>query len=158
MTSRASRTLRIAGWSNIAIAAGHVIGLIWAWSFFRSVGIEPEMRQLAQQGSALPYLFTLMTAAAFLACGLYALSGAGDLRRLPFLRTALLSLAVIYLYRATLYEGIAAVRDGDGAQIAFASIALVIGLCYACGAVAHLRVRPVAAPVDARAARRPAAR
>lgn len=152
MTSHASRTLRIAGWSNITIAACHVVGLIWAWSVFRAVGIEPEMRELAMQGVALPYILTLVAAAAFLLCGLYALSGAGDLRRLPFLRTALLSLAVIYLYRATIYGGSDAVRAGDGAQIAFAAIALLIGLCYAHGAVARLRVSadPPAGRVDGR--------
>ena len=157
MTSRASYTLRIAGWSNVAMAAVHVIGLIWAWSFFRAVGIEPDMRALATQGAALPYILTLGVAVGFLACALYAFSGAGDLRRLPFLRTALLSLAAIYLARATLYEGIGAVRDGDGAQIAFASIALLIGLCYAYGAVARLRVRTDTVHVGAGAATRPAA-
>lgn len=157
MTSRASYTLRIAGWSNVAIAAAHVIGLIWAWSFFRASGIEPEMRELAAQGAALPYLLTLGLAAGFLVCGLYAFSGAGDLRRLPFLRTALLSLAVIYLSRATLYGGICAVVEGDGAQIAFAAIALLIGLCYAYGAVARLRAGAAAAHVGSGAPTRPAA-
>ncbi len=140
----ALRALRIAGWSNIAIATAHVIGLIWAWSFFRAVGIEEEMRELATQGSALPYILTLITAAAFLVFGLYALSSAGYLRRLPLLRAGLVFVAVIYVYRATLHGGIGAVRDGDVAQIAFAAIALLIGLCYACGAVMH---RPQASHV-----------
>jgi len=140
----ARRALRAAGWANIAIAAAHVIGLIWAWSMFRAVGIEAEMRELATLGAALPYVLTLVTAAAFAAFGLYGLAGAGDLRRLPLLRAGLVTIAVIYLSRATVYEGIAAVRDGDAAQIAFAAIALAIGLCYAYGAVAHRRVRTAA--------------
>lgn len=141
MTGRATRALRIAGWATIAIAAGHLVGLIWAWSFFRSLGIEPEMREFATLGAAIPYVFTVITAAAFLAFGVYALSGAGDLRRLPFRRTALVAIAAVYLYRATLYEGISAVRDGDATQIVFAAIALLIGLGYAYGAAAHLRVK-----------------
>ncbi len=143
MKPLASRALRIGGRANLVIAAGHVIGLLWAWSFFRAVGIEHEMRELATQGAALPYIFTLLTAAAFLIFGLYALSGAGALRRLPLLRMGLVCIAVVYIYRATLYEGLAAVRDGDGTQIAFAAIALLIGLCYAIGAVAHHRAPPV---------------
>lgn len=139
MTTNPKRTLRIAGWSNIAIAAAHAIGLIWAWTFFAAVGIEDEMRELAAQGAALPYVLTLLTCAVFLVFGLYALSGAGDLRRLPFLRTGLVTVAAIYLCRATVYEGINAVRDGDVTQIAFAVIALSIGLCYAYGAIAHHR-------------------
>lgn len=141
MNRQTRNALRIAGWSTIAIAAGHVLALLWAWSFFRATGIEPEMRELAAQGAALPYVLTLITAAGFLVAGIYALSGAGDVRRLPLLRTALVMIAAIFVYRATLYGGIDAVRDGDQTQIAFAAIALLIGLGYACGAVAHLRAR-----------------
>jgi len=129
----ARRALRFGGWANLVIAAAHAIGLLWAWSMFRAVGIERDMRELATQGAALPYVLTLVTAGAFLVFGLYALSGAGDLRRLPLLRTGLVVIAAIYLWRATWATG--AISDGDGAQVAFAAIALLIGLCYACGAV-----------------------
>lgn len=125
--------LRIGGWANLAIAAAHVVGLIWAWTMFTAVGIEHEMRELAALGAGLPYLLTLMTAAVFVVFGLYALSGAGDLRRLPLLRTALVEVAAIYVSRATLFGGIDAVRDADATQIGFAAIALMIGLCYAYG-------------------------
>jgi len=50
----ARRALRVAGWANLAIAAAHVIGLIWAWSMFRAVGIEEDMLELARQRAALP--------------------------------------------------------------------------------------------------------
>ncbi len=133
------RALKIGGWTNLAIAATHVIGLIWAWSFFRWVGIEHEMRELARQSAALPYVVTLLTAAFFLAFALYALSGAGVLRRLPLLRSVLVFVATIYLVRATILGGIGSVLHGDIAQIAFAAIALFIGLCYASGAVAYWR-------------------
>ena len=129
------RALRIAGWANIALAAGHVP----AWTTFGWVGIEPQMRELAQQGAALPYVLTVITAGFFLVFGLYALSGAGDLRRLPLLRSVVVLIAVIYLLRATLVGGIADVLAGDVKQSVFAAIALLIGLCYASGAVALRR-------------------
>ncbi|MGI9112095.1 MAG: hypothetical protein ACR2GT_07860 [Gaiellaceae bacterium] len=133
------RALRIGGWANLAIAAAHVIGLISARTFFGWVGIEHEMRELAEQGAALPYILTLITAGFFLVFGLYALSGAGELRRLPLLRPALILIAVIYVLRATLVGGIADVLAGDAKQSVSAAIALLIGLCYAFGAVAHRR-------------------
>ncbi len=147
----ALRALRFGGWANIAIGVTQTVGLIWAWSMFRFVGIEEDMREIATQGAALPYVFTLITAAGFLVFGLYALSGAGDLRRLPLLRTGLVAIAIVYLTRATVYEGISAVSDGDVTQIAFAAIALIIGLCYAYGAIATHRVNADApTPIGAR--------
>jgi len=130
--ARARRALRFGGWANLVIGAAHVVSLIWIWSVFRAVGIERDMRLLAEGGAALPYVVTLIVAAGFSLFGLYALSGAGDLRRLPLLRSGLVVIAVIYLYRAS--WGIAAVADADPAQVAFAVIALLVGLCYAAGA------------------------
>ena len=46
---------------------------------------------------------------------------------------------MIYVFRATLYGGIGAVVDGDGAQIVFTAIALLIGIGY--GALAHVRAQ-----------------
>ena len=142
----AQRALEIGGWTNIVLAAGHVVGLIWAYSVFRAVGIEEDMRTLAEEGgAALPYVVTLIVAAGFLAFGLYGLSGAGVVRRLPLLRTALASIAAVYVLRGTLLGGIGAVAAGDGAQIAFAAAALAIGLCYAYGLRGLRRARRAAA-------------
>lgn len=145
MAPPAQRALRIGGWANIAIAAAHTIGLIWAWEMFRATGIEPEMRSLAEQGAALPYVLTLITAAFFLAFGLYGLSAAGDVRRMPVLRLGVAAIAAIYVCRATLFGGIGAVAEADVAQIVFALIALLIGLCYASGAVAQRRAPQLSA-------------
>lgn len=145
LSSSARRALQVAGWANIMIAAGQAIGLIWAWSMFRAVDIEPEMRELAAQGSALPYILTLITCAAFAVFGLYGLAGAGDLRRLPRLHAAIIAIAAIYIFRATFWGGITALQEGDAAQIAFAAIALLIGACYAYGAHAYRRHHAVTA-------------
>jgi len=130
-SSGAARALTIGGGANLTIAAAHAVGLIWAWSMFRAVGIEEDMRLLARDGAALPYLLTLVAAGAFAVFGLYALSGAGVLRRLPLLRTVLAAITVIYLFRAT--WGIGSLAEGDTAQVAFAAAALLIGGCYAYG-------------------------
>ena len=138
--ARSQRALQIAGWTNIVLAAAHVVCLIWAYSVFRAVGIEEDMRRLAEQGgAALPYVVTLIVAAGFFIFGLYGLSGAGVMRRLPLLRTALVSIAAVYVLRGTLLGGFGAVAAGDAAQTAFAAVALAIGLSYAAGALAPRR-------------------
>ncbi len=128
--------LRFGGWANLAIAAAHLVALGWAWTVFGWVDIEDPMRDLADQNAVLPYLLTLLVAAFFLVFGLYALSAAGDLRRLPLLRPVLGFVAVVYLLRATLLGGIQDVLAGDVKQVVFAVIALLIGLCYASGVLA----------------------
>ncbi|MBA2298589.1 MAG: MoaD/ThiS family protein [Actinobacteria bacterium] len=125
--------MRLGGWANLTIVVGHLVALGWAWTAFRWVDIEVEMRELADQSAALPYLLTLLVAAFFLIFGLYGLSAAGDLRRLPLLRPVLGFIAVVYLLRATLLGGIQDVLAGDVKQVMFAAIALLIGLCYASG-------------------------
>ncbi len=131
--------LRTGGWANLAIAAGHVVALGWAWTVFRWVDVEEPMRDLADQNAALPYLLTLLAAAFFLAFGLYALSGVGDLRPLPLLLPVLGFVAVVYLLRGTLVGGLQALLARDVKEIVFAAIALGIGLCYASGFLALRR-------------------
>ncbi len=135
--------LRIGGWANLAIAAAHLVVLGWAWTVFRWVDIDEEMRDLADQNALLPYVLTLFVACCFLVFGLYALSAAGDLRRLPLLRPVLTFVAVVYLLRATLLGGIQDLVAGDVKQIVFAVIALLIGLCYAAGVLALRRQRRI---------------
>lgn len=151
--TRPSRALEFAGWTNIALAAAHVVCLIWAYSVFRAVGIEGDMRRLAEGGAALPYVVTLIVAAGFFVFGLYGLSGASVVRRLPLLRTALVSIAAVYILRGTLLGGFGAIAAGDAAQIAFAAVALAIGLGYAAGALAQRRSsQPTANVAGARSA------
>lgn len=99
------------------------------------------MREIVAQGAALPYIVTLLTAAAFLVFGLYGLSAAGAVRRLPLLRTGVAAIAGIYILRGTLLGGFTAVSEGNGAQIAFAATSLLVGLCYAYGAVTRRGAR-----------------
>ena len=135
--------LRLGGWANLAIATAHLVVLGWAWTVFRWVDIEAPMRDLADQNAVLPYLLTLLVAAFFLIFGLYALSAAGDLRRLPLLRPVLGFVAVVYLLRATLLGGIQDLIAGDVKQVVFAAIALLIGLCYASGVLTLRRQKRI---------------
>lgn len=82
------------------LAAGHLVCLFRLDDAFRLYGIEPFMRRLAEHGSALPYLATAGVAAGLAGCGLYALSAAGCVPRLPLLRTGTYAIAAVFLLRA----------------------------------------------------------
>jgi putative oxidoreductase len=67
----------------------------------RFFGAPPSILQLVAEGSLLVPAMTLGIALLFAIFGLYALSGAGRFRRLPFLKSILLGLGVILTYRGT---------------------------------------------------------
>ena len=58
-----------------------------------------ELARLAAQGSAIPAILTLLIAFVLSAFGMYALSAAGMVRRLPFLTTVLIFVSAVYILR-----------------------------------------------------------
>ena len=78
--------LKLGGYINILIAAGHIVGLIWADKMFEVTGIREKMIGHAQIHSSLPYVLTIFVAVIFSIFGLYGLSADNKFRRLPFLK------------------------------------------------------------------------
>lgn len=142
-------SLRIGGWTNLVIGVGHLVGLLWAREFFYWTGIGADMERLADAHTLLPYALTVIVASFFIGFGLYALSGAGDLRPLPFLRSVIVAIAGIYLLRGL--SGITFAFQTEGGsflsllEIAYSVVALLIGLCFAFGAWRLLRGKSAAA-------------
>lgn len=94
-----ARPLKIAAGMLFLLAAAHLLCLFRLEAVFRLYDIEPFMRQLAEYGAALPYAATVGMAAGLSVCGLYALSAAGRVGRLPLLYPALYALAAVFLLR-----------------------------------------------------------
>jgi hypothetical protein len=116
------------------------------------------MAQLAARGSTYPTVITGSIAVILGIWMLYAFSGAGLIRRLPFLRLALVLIAAIYLARGIL--GVPAVLFGHdpyakelSAKMTFmvlsSAICVCLGVCYAIGAALVWR-RSTAAASDTR--------
>ena len=111
--------------------------------WYRFFGAGERMARLAARGSSYPTLITASIAAILGVWMLYALSGAGIIRRLPFLRFALVLIAVIYLARGVLGIPVVLLVDDPyinelRARMTFMVVSSVIcaflGLCYAFGA------------------------
>lgn len=125
---------------NFIIAAGHVAALFFLDAAFRYYGIDGIMDRIAAYGATLPYLITVGLICAFVVCGLYALSAAGCIRKLPLLWTGVFFIATAYLLRAVWGLGSMAsngVWDFKGLS-AFAVSALV-GLLYLVGGLKAYR-------------------
>ena len=96
---RTSKWLVAGGTLSAAAAALHLGVIAGGPSWYRFFGAGEGMAQAAERGSLMPPLVTLGIAALLTVWALYAFSGAGLVRRLPLLRTALVLICAIYLLR-----------------------------------------------------------
>ena len=124
-----------------AAAAAHIAIVIGGPDWYRFFGAGEEMAQMAARGEVYPIVVTLMIAAVLAIWGLYALSGAGVVRRLPLLKLALVVIAFIFCARGSV--GILmpfvssdpyVIAVGTTFWIVSSIICLVIGGLYVVGA------------------------
>jgi hypothetical protein len=93
------------------------------------------MARMAERGLLEPALIALAIAAILAVWAAYAFAGAGLIRRLPLMRTALVAIAIIYLLRGLVLVPLLAVRPEQVAGFTLWSslIVLAYGLCHAIG-------------------------
>ncbi|VVS95624.1 hypothetical protein [Desulfoluna spongiiphila] len=91
--------LVVAGWCSVSIAALHVAIILGGGDWYRFVGAGKNMAAMAENGSWIPMGLTLTIILIFLMFGLYAFSGAGYVRSLPFTKAALVVTSCVYLTR-----------------------------------------------------------
>jgi hypothetical protein len=113
---------------HLAVIAG---GPDW----YRSVGAGEEMAQMAERGDLQPALITVAIAFLLAIWSAYAFAGAGYIRRLPLMRTALVAITAIYLLRGLALLPLLLLRPdmADAFAIWSSLIVLIYGLCYAVG-------------------------
>ncbi|HLL29913.1 MAG TPA: hypothetical protein VK403_02845 [Allosphingosinicella sp.] len=129
------RWLIAAALLSAAAAVMHLAVIACGPDWYRFFGAGEGMARLAERGSAKPALITLAIAAVLAAWSAYALSGAGTIRRLPLLRTALVLITAVYLLRGLVLLPALAVNGGrvDSFTLWSSLIVLVYGIVYAVG-------------------------
>jgi len=95
-----SRWLLAGGVLSLCGAAIHLACIPGGPSWYRFFGAGERMATLAGQGAAEPAIIASLIAAIVGIWAAYALSGAGLLPRLPFLRPVLVLISAFYLLRA----------------------------------------------------------
>ncbi len=94
-----SQQLIVAGILSFCAALLHVAVIFGGANWYRFFGAGEGMAKLAESGSRYPMIVTSIIACVLAVWGLYALSGAGVIPRLPFLRLALCAISAVYLVR-----------------------------------------------------------
>ncbi len=127
-----SRLLLLAAVANFGVALLHFVLAFAGETANRYFGAPPGVLRLLRQERPLVVLLIMGMAALFCLFGLYDLAGAGRFRRLPFLKTVLVTVGAVYTLR-----GLELPRDVAAAlklpafghqYIVFSAVALAIGL------------------------------
>ena len=98
-TKRRNNWLVAAGGLSAAAALLHIAVIFGGAKWYRFFGAGERMARLAERGSPAPHLITLAIALVLAIWAAYAFAGAGLLRRLPLMRTALVAITSVYLLR-----------------------------------------------------------
>ncbi|WP_237274821.1 hypothetical protein [Tenacibaculum ovolyticum] len=126
--------LKIGGILNIIIAIAHIIGLFWAEQMFEKTGAAEGMQELAKIHHTLPYLLTVFVAIMFFIFGLYGVLSDSKIRKLPFLKFGIFTIAFIYLFRAIVEQSYNILKGTTTKpEIIQSIIALIIGLLFLFG-------------------------
>ena len=135
MTGR-NRWLIVAGWLSLIAALLHLAVIAGGPDWYRFFGAGEAMAVADERGSWTPALITLGITALLAVWAAYAFAGAGAIRRLPLMRTALVLISAIYLARGLFVLDPAAFGRPDlapGFMLWSSLIVLVFGLTYAVG-------------------------
>jgi len=118
----------VAALLHLAIIAG---GPDW----YRFFGAGERMARMAELGLLRPALITIGIAAILAVWAAYAFAGAGLIRRLPLMRTALIAVTAIYLLRGLVPIPLLAFRPAlaDAFVLWSSAIVLAYGIAYAAG-------------------------
>lgn len=113
----------------------HVGCIVFGGDWYRFFGAGEEMAQMAEAGQSYPTIVTLFIATILTIWSLYALSGAGVILRLPFLRLGLCTITTIYLLRGMAFVVLMPVFPENSVVfwVISSGTCLVFGLIYAIG-------------------------
>ncbi|TBR11526.1 MAG: hypothetical protein EPO46_06240 [Lysobacter sp.] len=150
MDARPNRLLTFGAALSATAAALHVAIIFGGPDWYRFFGAGERFAQLDAAGSRVPALMTLGIATVLALWSAYALSGAGWLRRLPLLRTALVTISAIYLLRGLVLAPMLVMDASQFTPFDWWSsiICLGYGVVHAVGLAQVWPGLPKAPPVD----------
>ncbi|WP_299326184.1 hypothetical protein [Parasphingopyxis sp.] len=127
--------LIVGGWMSAAASFLHIAVIVGGPDWYRFFGAGEQMARMAERGDAYPAIVTTLIALILAIWAAYAFSGAGLIRRLPLLRTGLITISAIYLLRGLILVPILFLSDVPATPFTIWSslIVLAYGFAYAAG-------------------------
>jgi hypothetical protein len=122
------------GWLSVIASLLHVACIFGGPDWYRFFGAGEAMAQADARGEWMPAIVTAGIAIVLAIWAAYAFAGAGLIRRLPLMRTALVAISAIYLARGLFIIPILAEEQARTTFNIWSSlIVLGYGIAYAVG-------------------------
>ncbi|ENC6724355.1 hypothetical protein ABKY80_004732 [Vibrio harveyi] len=133
MNRQQNKCLIISSGCCFLAALAHLGCIVFGSDWYRMFGAGEAMAKMAEQGLWYPTLVTLTIAAILCVWGVFALSGAGVIRKLPFTRSILVAVTSIFLLRAISFSALMPMLPDNSLTFWLASsgICLLIGSLFA---------------------------
>ena len=127
--------LLVAAGADLVAAMAHLACIVVGAPAYRFMGAGEQMAQLHLAGDPHPTRVTLAIAAILGLWAAYALSGAGTIRRLPFLRSVLLAISAVCMLRGLGFVLLQPWFPGNSLLfwIVSSGICLLLGLLHGIG-------------------------
>ena len=130
-----NRFLVAAAFFCAVAALAHVGCIIFGGDWYRFFGAGEQMARMSEEGHWYPSVITSGIVTVLVLWSLYGLSGAGLIRRLPFLRLALCIMSSIFLVRGVSFAVLMPMFPENGLVfwLVSSAVCLIIGICFAIG-------------------------
>ena len=131
-----SLTLSLVAASCILAALLHFACIPWGSEGYRFLGAGEEVAKAVASGDWRPHISAVVVGSVLLVGAAYALSGAGFITGLPFLRPVLFTFAGVFLIRAVAFPFLRPIFSGNSDLFWVVSSAIVgiLGLMFLIGA------------------------
>ena len=136
-----SKFLMSAGVIASASAIWHLLCILGGPSWFVFARAPQPIIDSAHQGTLLAPLCTIVVAALMFSCSIFAFSAVGLLRKVPLLKTALVTIAILCTLRGLIAIPSFTHANGlDVWQIVASTVWFYVGLCFIVSSIEQFRL------------------
>ena len=136
-----SKLLISAGVIASASAIWHLLCILGGPSWFAFARAPQQVIDSSQQGTLLAPIGTVIVASLMFACTVFAFSAVGLIRKVPLLKSALITIAVLCTLRGLIAIPTFVTPTGlDIWQIVASIVWLYVGICFVAGSIEQYRL------------------
>ena len=136
-----SKLLISAGVIASASAIWHVLCIFGGPSWFEFARAPQQIIESAQQGTMLAPIGTVIVASLMFACTMFAFSAVGLIRKVPLLKSALITIATLCILRGLIAIPTFVTPTGaDIWQIVGSTVWFYVGICFLTGSVEQYKL------------------